>query len=154
MYNTLSIERKDDMDIKSKAQKLAEALTTSQEYQRYQKSREEINNHEAAKVMLRDFQKKQTALQKQQMEGNPVTEQQMDDLRKLSEVLTINPYIRELVEAEMAFGSLMMEVQEILTNSLDVVPLGEDDDEETSEAEVETNETASGSGKKLWVPGD
>lgn len=134
------------MDILAKAQELADALVESNEYQRLKKARETIEEHESAKIMLRNFNEKQLELQKQQLEGQPVTQAQADELRQLYEVLSINPYIRELFEAEFLFSGIMMEIQETLTKAIDLKPLDSEEEEENSEPTIAKPE------KKIWTP--
>ena len=64
-------------------------------------ARKAIDEHQAAKIMLRDFRNKQLNLQKQQMEGKPITETQAEEMRKLYEIVSVNPYIRELVKLNL-----------------------------------------------------
>ncbi len=130
------------VDVRDKAKELAEAIVTSEEFKKLEEAREVVNKHEAARIMLRDFQAKQEALQKQQYEGTPVTDSQAEDLRKLYEVLTINPYIRTLFEAEFRFGGMMMEVQEIISKALGFL-------EDSEEEQAQTIEVPK---KKLWTP--
>lgn len=134
------------MDVRRIAEDLGEALKSCSEYQRLTKARETVKQHQAAQIMFRDFQSKQMALQKQQMEGVPVTEKQAEELRHLYEIMSVNPYLRELFEAEFVFGGLMMEIQDILSKSLG---LDEDHDaeEEVAEQSIELPT------KKLWTPG-
>ncbi|HHX02586.1 MAG TPA: YlbF family regulator [Firmicutes bacterium] len=140
------------MDIKVRAKQLADAIVETPEYQRLKQARAEIEQHHAAKVMLRDFHKKQLDLQKQHLEGTPVTESQAEELSKLYEILNINPYIRDLFQAELAFQKLMMDIQEILSDAIDLEPLYEleddvDDDKPTEDAIQKAT-------RKLWVPGN
>jgi len=145
------------VDIKERAQLLADALVESSEYQRLKKAREDIEQHEAARIMLKDFQKKQMDLQKQQLEGKSVTESQVEELTKLYEILNINPYIRELFESEMFFHGIILEVQEILSSAIDLEPMDIDDEDEN---EAETNGSAKSleediiqkTTKKIWTP--
>ncbi len=140
------------MDIKTKAKQLAEALVNSPEYQRLKEALDGIEKHQAARIMLNDFHKKQISLQRQQLEGKPVTESQANDLSKLYEVLNINPYIRELFESELEFHKIMMDVQEILGEAIDLAPLYEmAEDEEDLHAEEDAIEAAR---NKLWTPGN
>ncbi|HKM17914.1 MAG: YlbF family regulator [Firmicutes bacterium] len=139
------------MDIKVRAKQLADAIVETPEYQRLKQARAEIEQHHAAKVMLRDFQKKQLDLQKQHLEGTPVTESQAEELSKLYEILNINPYIRELLQAELAFQKLMMDIQEILSDAIDLEPLYELEDEEV---ETKPEDAIQKATKKLWVPGN
>ena len=122
------------MDVRTAAKQLADVLAASQEYQRLKQAREEIEKHQAAKIMLRDFHKKQLSLQKQHLEGKPVSEAQAEELAKLYEVLNINPYIRELFEAEFAFHKLMMDVQEILSDAISLESLYELEDEDEDQS--------------------
>lgn len=135
------------MGVLEKAKELATTLVDGPEYQRLKKARENIEKHESAKIMLRKFNQQQLALQKQQFEGQPVTESQAEELRQLYEVISINPYIRELLEAEFLFSGIMMEVQEVLTKAIDLQPLDDDDEEEEEKPELEKPT------KKLWTPG-
>ncbi|HOB09768.1 MAG: YlbF family regulator [Limnochordia bacterium] len=139
------------MDIKEIAKQLADAIVESPEYQRLKQAREQLEQHHAAKVMLRDFHKKQLNLQKQHLEGTPVTESQVEELSKLYEVLNINPYIRDLFQAEMAFQKLMLDIQEVLGDAIDLEPLYELEDEEEEKPAEDAILKAS---KKLWVPGN
>ena len=108
------------MDVRKKAEKLAAAILNSAEYKKMIAARENINNHKAAQVMLRDFQDKQEELHKQQMEGQTVTPEQEQQLEQLFAVISVNPYIRELFEAEFAFSGLMMDVNDVLSKALDL----------------------------------
>lgn len=137
----------DKMDVLAKAQELAEALGQSSEYQRLKQARETIEQHESAKIMLRNFSEKQLELQKQQLDGQPITESQVEELRQLYEVLSINPYIRELFEAEFQFSGLMMEVQEVLTKAISLKPLDDDQVDQKESQQIIKPE------KKIWTPG-
>jgi cell fate (sporulation/competence/biofilm development) regulator YlbF (YheA/YmcA/DUF963 family) len=138
------------VDVRTTAKQLANALVGSEEYQRLKQAREEIEAHQAAKIMLRDFHKKQLELQKQHLEGRPVTDSQTEELGKLYEVLNINPYIRELFEAEFAFHKLMMDVQEVLSDAIGLESLYDMDDEEEEQIEDEIQKAT----RKLWTPGN
>ncbi len=141
------------MNVQKKAEELAEALVESAQYKRLQKARETVENHEAAKIMLRDFLSKQNELQKQQAEGKELTDEQKKELEKLYEIIQINPYLRELLEAEMEFGRLMMDVQNTLGNALGLQTEEPPEDDGLSEQE-EQRSSITGVEKKLWTPGD
>ncbi len=132
------------MDVQKKAQELAAAIANSKEYTWMMSARQEVNKHQAAKVMLRDFQEKQLQLQKQQMSGEQITPDQEEQLQSLFGVISVNPYIRELFEAEFAFSGLMMQVNDALAAVLD---LKEEDDETEEEPKIEIPK------KKILIPG-
>jgi cell fate (sporulation/competence/biofilm development) regulator YlbF (YheA/YmcA/DUF963 family) len=93
------------------AKQLGKALAESEEYQAYQKAKEALEIHEAAKVMLEDFRKKQWELEKQRVSGAIDTAAVTAEQQKLAEIIQINPYIREYLFAEFRFSQIMMEVQ-------------------------------------------
>jgi cell fate (sporulation/competence/biofilm development) regulator YlbF (YheA/YmcA/DUF963 family) len=133
------------VEVQKKAQDLANAIMNSAEYQKMIAARERVQNHQAARVMLRDFQNKQLELHKQQMEGTPVTAEQEEQLQQLFGVISINPYIRELFEAEFAFSGLMLEVNDVLSKVLDLKDEEEELEEEGSKLEIPK--------KKILIPG-
>ena len=132
------------MDVQKKAQELAEAIANSSEYHRMMTARDGVNKHQAAKVMLGDFQEQQLKLQQQQMGGEAVTPEQEEQLQRLFGVISVNPYIRELFEAEFAFSGLMMQVNDALSQVLD---LKEDDEDAEEEPRLEIPK------KKILIPG-
>ena len=62
---SLDLKGEITMDVREKARDLASALQNSAEYQRLINARKAIDEHQAAKIMLRDFRNKQLNLQKQ-----------------------------------------------------------------------------------------
>lgn len=133
------------MNVQKKAQELAAAITQSSEYQRMLAARETVSKHEAAKVMLRDFQERQLQLQKQQMAGEEITPEQEEQLQNLFGVISVNPYIRELFEAEFAFSGLMLQVNDALSSVLD--PKGDEEDDQDEEPMLEIPK------KRILIPG-
>jgi cell fate (sporulation/competence/biofilm development) regulator YlbF (YheA/YmcA/DUF963 family) len=96
------------------AKQLGKALAESEEFQSYHKAKEILDSHEAAKLMLADFRKKQWDLEKRRATGEIKAEAVTAEMQKLAEVIQINPYIREYLFAEFRFSQIMMEVQRII----------------------------------------
>lgn len=132
------------MNVQKKAEELADAIVNSDEYQRMLEAREKVNEHQAAKVMLRDFQEKQLELHSYQMQGGKVTPEQEEQLQSLFGVISVNPYIRELFEAEFAFSGMMMQVNDALAKVLD---FQEDEGEDEEESQLEIPK------KRILIPG-
>lgn len=132
------------MVVQKKAQELADAIVNSAEYQNMLEARAEVNEHEAAKVMLRDFQAKQVELHEQQMKGQPITKEQEEALQQLFGVISVNPYVRKLFETEFAFSGMMMQVNEELAKVLDPEP---------EEVEAEGPKLVEVPKKKILIPG-
>ncbi len=95
------------------AKHLAEAISQSEEAQALDKALTRVNEHEAAKVMLDDYRKRQEALQKEIAAGKDVKEA-MEDFQKLSQVVMVNPYLRDYVMAEMSLGAMVSEVYNVI----------------------------------------
>jgi len=134
-------------DVLKKAQELADAIRASEEYQRVKAAEKQVEEHHAAKVMLRDFQRRQSELQKQEAEGRPITEEQQEELRKLQAIIAANPYVRELLEAEFAFAAMLMQVQDIILEAVG------DKRAEGEQASDKAKPTVEVPKKKIWTPG-
>lgn len=96
------------------AKQLGKALADSSEYQNYKKTKQILDQHESARVMMEDFRKKQWELERKKLNGEKPTPANEEELRKLSEVIALNPYIRDYLMAEYQFSQIMMEVQKII----------------------------------------
>lgn len=127
------------MDPVALARELGTALAGSEEFKTYQKAKHQVEEHEAAKIMLEDFRKKQLALEKKSLGGDEPTSAEIEELKKLSEIMGYNPYIREYLLAEMRFTQLIMEVQKTMADSagLDFPGLGEEKPAEAHERATE-----------------
>jgi cell fate (sporulation/competence/biofilm development) regulator YlbF (YheA/YmcA/DUF963 family) len=107
------------------AKELAKSLTESHEYQEYQKAKHSLDEHETARVMLEDFRKKQWELERKKINGDKLLETYEVELKKLAEIIGLNPFIREYLMAEFQFTQIIMEVQQILNEAMGIYPLAE-----------------------------
>jgi Uncharacterized conserved protein len=107
-------------EVKAKAEALAEALARSEEYAALKAAQDEVEQHEAAKIMLRDFRQKQAALERKMLSGETPSEEEVNALQQAYQIVALNPYIRKLIEAEVAFAAMMAEVQRILAAAVGV----------------------------------
>lgn len=120
-------------ELARKIAELADVLRETDEYKRLLAAREEVGKREAAKLMLEDIQRKQAALQKAAAEGKDVKEQE-EAFRNSVTVANYNPYVRELMEAELVFADLFFRVETVLAQAL-------------------AKEPTPGKSSRLWVPG-
>jgi cell fate (sporulation/competence/biofilm development) regulator YlbF (YheA/YmcA/DUF963 family) len=102
------------------AREFAKSLANCPEYLNYKSAKEKLGHHEAAKMMFDDFRKKQMELERRKMNGEQQLESAEQELRKLSEVVSLNLFIREYLMAEYQFSKLMMEIQQLLTDAVDI----------------------------------
>lgn len=96
------------------AKQLAKSLAESEEYRNYQKAQEKMAEHEAAKVMLEDFRKKQWDYERKKANGEKNLGPLEDELKKLSGVIGLNPFVRDYLMTEYQFSQILMEVQRII----------------------------------------
>ncbi|NLY91943.1 MAG: YlbF family regulator [Firmicutes bacterium] len=102
------------------AKELANSIRESQEYLAWQKAKEELEKHEAAKIMLEDFRKKQWELEKARLAGEKVQPEQEEQFKKLAEIIQYNPYVRDFLVAELNLNRLIMEIQRIIASAVGV----------------------------------
>jgi len=102
------------------AKQLAKSLAESEEYQNYKKFKGILDGHEAAKTMLEDFRKKQWELERKKLNGDKLVGLYEEELRKLSEVIGLSPYIRDYLMAEYHFAQIFSEVQRIIGEAVNL----------------------------------
>lgn len=145
-------------EVRARAEALAEALAASPEYTALKEATEALENHEAAKIMLRDFRAKQEALQRRVLAGEPPSEAEIESLQQTYQLVAYNPYVRRVIEAEAAFTATLAEIQRLLAEAvgLEVPDL---DDEGPAPGGTpggagggQSNE-GSRARSRLWVPG-
>ncbi|HHV93772.1 MAG TPA: hypothetical protein GXX47_04445 [Firmicutes bacterium] len=135
------------MSVKQKASELAKAIKESPEYQRLMQARKVVEEREAAKIMLQDVEKKQNRLREKYAAGEQPSEAELEDLKRTIELVSFNPYIRDLFDAEFAFSKMMAEVWEIIAGDLGLeLP-------EPQPKQGESEPAAARTSSKLWVPG-
>lgn len=141
-----------DPNVQRKAKELADALVASEAYQRLKAAREELERHEAAKIMLRDFTARQRSLQERVLRGEQPSEQEIAAFQEAAAIVSMNPYIRRLLEAEMAFGDLMVAVQRELFQAVGL-ELPEDAGAPVAAPPPQPPQQESKPKSRLWVPG-
>ena len=147
---------------------LARALERLPEVERLRQAREEIGRHEAARIMLRDLRRRERELAEKSRRGEKPSDQEIEELQKVAEVVGFNPYIRALWEAEMAFAGLMAAVVQAIERELAIPPALEEDAQQAAPPGPHSSEPsrgAAGAGQaptsggvspvrsRLWVPG-
>ncbi|HHT28488.1 MAG TPA: hypothetical protein GXZ82_14795 [Firmicutes bacterium] len=149
-----------DPRIRVKAEELGKMLAASEEYVALQKARAVLEEHSAAKIMLNDVQKRQEALRNKQMAGEEITDQEIQDFQRATQIVSMNPYVRQMLEAEMSFSRMLQQVQRVLFAPLGIeLPEDEPDGAEATEedaaaaAKKAEEEAAKEARKRLWVPG-
>jgi cell fate (sporulation/competence/biofilm development) regulator YlbF (YheA/YmcA/DUF963 family) len=102
------------------AREFAKSLAGCPEYLNYKYAKEKLERHEAAKMMFEDFRRKQMELERRRQNGEQYLEPAETELRKLSEVVSLNSFVREYLLAEYQFTKLMMEIQQLLAGAIEI----------------------------------
>lgn len=106
------------MSVMEMAKDLANAIRESPEFRRVIDARKEIESHEAARIMFRDFQKMRNDIEELTRKGEEVPAGKLDAFKRSLEIISYNPYIREFLEAEAAFAMFFAKIQQIIAESL------------------------------------
>ncbi len=109
------------MNVYDRAHQLAKALKESQEFKQYNSLKQEISKDESLKKMLDDFQQKQMEIQTQQMFGNEVEQDKMQQIQELYQIIVKDPKAGEYLQAEMVLSKMMADIYGILGEVIKVV---------------------------------
>ncbi|MDQ8739193.1 YlbF family regulator [Paenibacillus sp. LHD-38] len=106
------------MNVYDKAYELAKALKDSEEAKLLKLAKEEAEANPEAKSMLDDFRERQTFLQQKMMAGEEPSAEDMEKMNKLYEVISQNPLIGKLLDAERRFAVVFEDVNRIMSDVL------------------------------------
>ncbi|MDW7672619.1 MAG: YlbF family regulator [Bacillota bacterium] len=102
------------------AHMLARALKESPEYREYNNLKDKVQHNPSTKSMLKDFRKKQFAMQARQLSGQHVTEDEIQKLQNLQNILLQNPVVGPFFHAEYRISQIMNDVYRILGEAVDM----------------------------------
>lgn len=101
------------------AQELAVALKNSEEFVTLKNLHDEVNKDEVAKRMLDNFRNVQLELQQKQMQGEQITEQEIQQAQKQFELVQQHETISKLMEAEQRMSQVITELNQAITAPLE-----------------------------------
>lgn len=97
-----------------KAYALARSIRESEEFRSVKALYAKIDQDVHTKRMLKDFRQRERELSLKQLSGEEVGQQELDQLQKLYETITLNPDIKNLFEAEHRLQLLYQDIQKII----------------------------------------
>ncbi len=107
------------MNVHDLAHQLARSLTSTHEFLEFKKATEDLNKDPQAKNMLEDLRKKQFELQALKISGKPVDEAEKK-VENLYNIVSYNVVVRQYMEAESKFATLMSDIYEIISKAVDL----------------------------------
>ena len=104
---------------------LAKALRESPEYKEFKDLKNKVEQNDTTRNMIKDFRKKQFAMQARQISGQYVSEEEIQQLQNLQGVLLQNPLVGPYLHAEYRVSQILNDVMKIINEAVDL-ELGEE----------------------------
>lgn len=108
------------MYIYDQANELAKLIKESEEYKQYAALKDEVLSDATTKDLLKQYKKLQFEAQTTYMSGKQPSEELMDKLKKLGEVLGLNAKVTEFMMAEYKFNTLVSDIYKIIGDACDI----------------------------------
>ena len=102
-----------------KANELARELSSSPEYQEYQKTREKAFANDTTKALIKEYHQLQIKAQSAVMAGQK-DDETLERLQKIGEVLQLNQDASAFLLAEFRLNRMLGDVYKILAEAIDV----------------------------------
>ncbi|HHY21013.1 MAG TPA: YlbF family regulator [Bacilli bacterium] len=104
-----------------KAHELSRALRTSNEYVAMKDLYEQVMNDTETKKIFISFRDLQLSLQRKQMQGEQITEEEAVEAQKQFELVQQNELMTKLFEAEQRLSMIVADVNQIITEPLNEI---------------------------------
>ena len=106
------------MNVYDQAHALARSLRQHPDVVAMRLARQKVNADPQAKNMLDNFLEKSMQLQLQELGGNPPSEEEKEQLAKLSEIVFLHSDIRNLQELSMRVERLLQDIYGIIARAV------------------------------------
>ncbi|WP_100011393.1 YlbF family regulator [Lentibacillus sediminis] len=106
-------------NIYDSAYDLEKAIRESDEFTQLKEAYDKVMNDASAKQMFENFRDTQMNLQEKQMQGQEISEEEVEKARQVVEVVQQNPDISKLMEEEQRLNLVINDVSRIITKPLE-----------------------------------
>lgn len=106
-------------NIQDSAHDLENAIRNSEEFQDLKQAYETVMADEVAKKMFEDFRDTQMELQEKQMQGQEITEEEVEKARKVVETVQQHEQISKLMDQEQRLNVLINDISKTITKPLE-----------------------------------
>lgn len=106
-------------NIYDSAYDLEKSIRESEEFQALKEAYENVMADESAKNMFEDFRNTQIQLQEKQMQGQEITEEEVEKAKSVVELVQQHADISKLMEQEQRLNVLINDVSRIITKPLE-----------------------------------
>ncbi|MBR7553016.1 YlbF family regulator [Allobacillus sp. GCM10007491] len=98
---------------------LEKGLRNSQEFQQLKEAYDKVMNDPSAKQMFDNFRETQLNLQQKQMQGEEISEEEVEKARQVVELVQQNEDINKLMEEEQRLNTVISDISQIITKPLE-----------------------------------
>ena len=102
------------MNVYDQAHSLKNAIMESEEYKRYASAKANMESKDELKTMLQDYQARQLSVQGKQLMGEDVSQEMVQQMQDLYQIMMKDPMAAEYLQCEMRFAIMMQDVYKIL----------------------------------------
>ena len=106
------------MNVYDTANKRAQEIKASPEYEKYKKCKEEVNSNIDFKSKIEDFEKSRYQMQVSQMQGVEISKEEQEKLENKYLEMLKEPKIKEYFDVEMRFNILLTDVNKIIAEAV------------------------------------
>ena len=108
------------MYISDRAHQLAADIKQSEEFKAYKTLKDEVYADETTKSLLKQYKQAQFEAQTIIMSGQQPGEELMDKLKKVGEVLALNPKVTDFFAAEYKFNTIISDIYKIIGDACEL----------------------------------
>ncbi|MBE6081856.1 YlbF family regulator [Sporanaerobacter sp. PP17-6a] len=108
------------MNIYDDAHKLARSLKESEEYKDYAEKSNKVFKDKKNKEMVLDFKKKALEFQIKQASEDKIDAGEEEEIKKLQDILMLNPDIKDFFISEMKFSQIVADVYKIIEDAINI----------------------------------
>lgn len=102
-----------------KARELARAIEDSDVFKKFKEQKAAVEQDEATKMMVEDFQKRQFELEMKQMKGEELSKEDSEKMQELFRILSLNQKGSDFLAAQYQFGLMMQDISKILSEVIE-----------------------------------
>lgn len=106
------------MNVYDTANKLAQEIRTSEEYNNYKKAKESINSNAELKKKIDDFEKLRYDIQVLAIQGKEADEEKSKKLQEMYTILLQEKEIKNYFDLEVKFNVMLADVNKIIAESV------------------------------------
>lgn len=106
------------MNVYDLAHQLARAMAESEEYKNYLEAKKAVEADETNSNMVDDFHKMELELNAKQAMGQKPSDEEVKKINDMYQLITLNPTVRDFLEKEMRFSTMVADVFKIINDEI------------------------------------